>query len=95
MCTPEWARERCCLLKLRVWKSRHFEVGAPPHPTSPANRQILSHISEMRSKTGIQTWPRLVLDTNRKIYFCLGRFMQILAQRFAPEKDTLRTIATF
>jgi len=57
--------------------------------------QILSHILRMRSKTGIETWPGLVSGTYRKIYFCRRLFMHILAQRFAPEKDTLRTIATF
>lgn len=46
----------------------HFEVWRAPGPyLNGVDSQILSHIYGMRSKTGIETWPRVVSGTYRKI----------------------------
>jgi hypothetical protein len=55
------------LSKLRVWNRTISRFGAPPHPASSANRRILSQIFGMHSKTGIETWRRVVSGTYRKV----------------------------
>ena len=54
-------------VKIACLESHHFEVWSAPASCLFGLRRILSQIVGMHSKTGIETWPRVVLGTYRKV----------------------------